>query len=192
MSRVRRGLIRRPRLVEALRRGSGVRLRLVSAPAGSGKTTLLAEWLAGNDTAATAWLSLDPGDNDSATFWTYLVAALLRVPGVETAASDIIREGHPVIESVLPTLINDLSGITDSVSLVLDDYHLIESPAVQSEVGFFHDHLPEQVRLVIATRSDPALPLSRLRARGELMEVRAADLRFTSDEATSTRWAWSW
>ncbi len=184
--RPRPGLVPRPRLGERLDRGIASKLTLVSAPAGFGKTTLLAEWLAGKERSA-AWLSLDGGDNDPVSFWAHLIAGLRTVaPAVGTSALTLLQEPQPPpIEMVLTPLLNDLGAISDDVVLVLDDYHLIDSRGVHEAMAFLLDHVPPQLHLVIATRADPALPLARLRARSELVEVRAADLRFTPDEAAS-------
>ena len=134
-----------------------------------------------------AWLSLDQGDNDPASFWTYLVAALETVaPGVGAGTLTLLQEPQPPpIETVLTTLLNDLGAIASDIVLVLDDYHVIDAPEVQDGMAFLLEHLPPQLHLVIAGRADPALPLARLRARGELVEIRAADLRFTPDEAAA-------
>ncbi|MEJ7796561.1 MAG: helix-turn-helix transcriptional regulator, partial [Nocardioides sp.] len=195
--RPRQGLVCRPRLSERLTGGSASKLMLVSAPAGFGKTTLLAEWLAAGPTRATddepteeravAWLSLDPGDNDPATYWTYLVAALrTAAPDVGTSELALLQGPQPPpIRSVLTTLLNDLGNVSNDVVLVLDDYHLIEAREVQDDMEFLLDHAPTQLHLVIASRSDPAIPLARLRARGELVEIRAIDLRFTPGEAAT-------
>jgi LuxR family maltose regulon positive regulatory protein len=165
---------------------------LVSAPAGFGKTTLLAEWLAAGPAAPTdersaAWLSLDRGDNHPASFWTYVIAALRTVaPGVGASALALLEASQPPpIETVLTTLVNDLGAIAYDIVLVLDDYHVIEARDVQEGMAFLVDHLPAQLHLVMGSRADPALPLARLRVRGELVEIRAADLRFTPDEAAS-------
>ena len=184
--RGRRGLVARPRLRERLSRGAESALTLVSAPAGFGKTTLLTEWLAsyGADGRSAAWLSLDQRDNDAALFWSYFVAALQTAsPEVGAGALSLLQSPQTPIESVLATLLNDLSAISDDVVLVLDDYHVIDARDVQDGMSFLLEHLPPQMHLVIASRADPALPLSRLRASGELVEIRAADLRFTPDEA---------
>lgn len=160
-------------------------MTLVSAPAGFGKTTLLAEWLA-DDTAggrATAWLSLDQRDNDAALFWTYVIASLQRAtPAVGASALSLVASPQPSTEAMLATLLNDLHGIPHEVVLVLDDYHVIEAVDVHEGVAYLVAHLPPQFRLVIASRADPPLPLAHLRARGELVEIRAADLRFPPDE----------
>jgi LuxR family maltose regulon positive regulatory protein len=187
-----RGLVPRPRLSERLDRGVASRLMLVSAPAGFGKTTLLAEWLAAGPAAPTdersvAWLSLDRGDNHPASFWTYVIAALRTVaPGVGASALAFLQTTQPPpIEMVLTTLVNDLGAVENDVVLVLDDYHVIDSLDVQEGMAFLLDHLPARLHLVIGSRADPALPLARLRVRGELVEIRAAELRFTPDEAAA-------
>jgi LuxR family maltose regulon positive regulatory protein len=163
-------------------------LVLVSAPAGFGKTTLLTDWLTGAEAGgrSVAWLSLDQRDDDPASFWTYVLAALrTAVPGIGADAHALLQSPQWSTEAVLATLLNDLSALSDDVVLVLDDYHVIESGDVHDGVTFLLDHLPAQIHLVIATRADPPLPLARLRARGELVEVRAADLRFTQGEAAA-------
>ena len=182
----RRSLVPRPRLSERLRTGTDSALTLVSAPAGFGKTTLLAEWLAAEpaDGRAAAWLSLDQRDNDPASFWSYVIAALqAATPAVGATAEALVASAQSSMEAILATLLNDLSGIPQQVVLVLDDYHVIESNDVHEGMAYLVAHLPPQVRVVIASRSDPPLPLARLRAGGELVEIRAADLRFTPDEA---------
>ncbi len=185
----RPGLVARPRLIERLAHGPSEdarRLVLVSAPAGFGKTTLLRTWLTGPDSEAgtVAWVSLDEADRHAATFWTYVVAALDRaVPGIGAGALPPLQAGQEPTHELLSGLLNELSVLPGEVTLVLDDYHLADGPGVQPGMSFLLDHLAPQVHLVISTRADPALPLARLRARGELTEVRAADLRFTTDEA---------
>ncbi|MCC6175686.1 MAG: AAA family ATPase [Chloroflexi bacterium] len=184
-----RGLVPRSRLTERLNRGAESKLVLVSAPAGFGKTTLLAEWLkeASEREQSVAWLSLDPGDSRPASFWTYLIAALrTTVPGVGMGTLALLQSPQPPpMEAVLIALLNELAAIPDHIVLVLDDYHAIDARGVQDGMAFLLNHLPPQVHLVIASRADPALPLARLRARGELAEIRAADLRFTRDEAAA-------
>ena len=180
----RRSLVERPRLSERLGRGADSALTLVSAPAGFGKTTLLTEWLA----AATpherlvGWLSLDERDNDPVAFWTYLVAAL-RAAAPGTGVLSRLQSPEPPTELGLASLLNDLHAIPNDVVLVLDDYHLIDARAVHDGMTFLLEHIPPQLHLVITSRADPPLPLARLRARGELVEIRATDLRFTADEA---------
>ena len=186
--RWRRGLVARPRLSERLSRGAESALTLVSAPAGFGKTTLLAEWLAAAPAGgrSVAWLSLDRRDNDPALFWTYLVAALkTAAAGDGAGALSLLEPPQPPGEAGLVTLLNDLDAISDDVVLVLDDYHVIDARDVQDGMAFLLEHLPPQIHLVIGSRADPALPLARLRGRGELTEIRAADLRFTPGEAAA-------
>ncbi len=190
--RPRRGLVSRPRLSERLDRGAASKLMLVSAPAGFGKTTLLTEWLAAGpaapaDERLVAWLSLDRGDNDPTSFWAYVIAALRTVAsGVGDGALALLHASPPPpIETVLTVLLNDLGAIAADIVLVLDDYHVIDAREVQDGMAFWLDHLPPWLHVVIAGRADPALPLARMRAGGELAEVRAADLRFTPDEAAA-------
>ena len=186
--RRRQGLVARPRLIDLLSRGAEAALTLVSAPAGFGKTSLLADWLAaaGADGRAAAWLSLDQRDNDPALFWTYLVAALkTALPGLGGSAPSLLESPPPPMEVVLATLLNDLSAISNDVVMVLDDYHVIDARDVLDGMAFLLEHLPPQIHLVIASRADPALPLARLRGRGELVEIRATDLRFTTEEAAA-------
>ena len=185
LPKARPAVVARPRLRDRLGRPGG-RLILVSAPAGFGKTTLVRTWLAASDTAAAplAWVSLDEADQDPATFWSYVVAAVDRaVPGVGAGALTSLQAGQQPTEELLTGLLNELSVLPDEVTLVLDDYHVADGPGIQAGMSFLLDHLPPQLRLVISTRADPALPLARLRARGELTEIRSADLRFTTDEA---------
>ena len=160
----------------------------MSAPAGFGKTTLLTEWLAAARTDGTlvAWLSLDPQDDDPTTFWTYLVSALrTALPEVGAGALALLQSPQSSTDAVLATLLNELQTVQDELVLVLDDYHVIDAGDVHDGVAFLLEHLPPQIHLVIATRADPPLPLARLRAGGELVEVRAADLRFAPDEAAA-------
>ena len=186
--RVRRSLVARPRLSDRLRRGAESALTLICAPAGFGKTTLLSAWLGSPEASArsVAWVSLEESDSRPAAFWTYVIAALQRVvPGVGAGALPLLQAAQPPIEALLATVVNELSAVPNDVDLVLDDYHLIESAGVHAGVAFLLEHLPPQVHLVISTRADPPLPLARLRARGELVELRAADLRFTPAEAAA-------
>ena len=186
--RRRQSLVPRPRLSERLSRGTESALTLVSAPAGFGKTTLLAQWLAAvpADGPSVAWLTLDQRDNDPALFWTYVVAALrAAVPGLGAGALSLLESPQPPNDAVLTALVNDLHAVSGDVVLVLEDYHVIEARDIQDGVAFLLEHLPPQAHLVIASRSDPELPLALLRGRGELVEVRAADLRFTPEEATA-------
>jgi LuxR family transcriptional regulator, maltose regulon positive regulatory protein len=186
--KVRRGLVARPRLLERVGRGTESRLTLVSAPAGFGKTTLLAEWLgeAPGEDRAVAWLSLDPADSEPASFWTYVVTALqMAVPGVGAASLELIESSPVPTDLVLTTLLNELAAAPGEVWLVLDDYHMVDSHDVRDGMTFLLEHLPPHVHVVLSTRADPDLPLARWRVRGELVEIRAAELRFTSDEAAT-------
>ncbi len=157
---------------------------VVGAGAGWGKTTLLSQWCARGD-ADFAWLSLDGADNDPVRFWAYVIAALGTVrSGLGESALPVLRApGLAIEESALLLLLNELAGRRDPLVLVLDDYHVITSAAVHAQVEFFVERMPPGVRVAIATRSDPPLPLARLRARGELLEVHVEELRF--DEAES-------
>jgi LuxR family maltose regulon positive regulatory protein len=181
----RQGVVARPRLVHRLSRGVESKLTLVSAPPGFGKSTLVGDWVATRPSGvAAAWLSLDAEDNDPATFWSYVVGALqTAVPTVGASALSVL--GSPQLQTglVLTALLNDLAMLPNDIVLVLDDFHVIDRPEVHEGVAVALDRLPPTVHVVIATRADPPLPLSRLRARGELVEIRAADLRFTPDEA---------
>src|SRR5690348_11714938 len=184
----RRRLVRRARLTGQLRADGGVgpRLVLVAAPAGFGKTTLLAQWLAAEKSQRrVAWLALDAGDADLRQFLTHLAAAIKTAePEAGVDALALLEAGGTTsADAVLVSLINDLDVLAGPTVVALDDYHVIDGAAVHEAVTFLLDNLPPQVTLAMTTRADPPLPLSRLRARGELMEVRAADLRFTTDEA---------
>ena len=184
-------VVPRPRLIERLNEGfsSGRKLTLVSAPAGSGKTTLVSEWLSGRGGVTpplpVAWLSLDAGDNDPTCFLAYLVAALQTVAAnIGAGVLGALQSPQPPpAKSILTTLLNEITTVPDNFFFVLDDYHIIDSKAVDDVLTFLLEHLPPQMHLVIATREDPHLPLARLRARGHLTELRAADLRFTPAEA---------
>ena len=183
---LRPDLVARPRLLARLDPGRQPRLLLVSAPAGFGKTTLLGQGLAtiaGPD-GHVAWLSLDEDDNDPRRFLEHLVAAFQTV-GDFPEAVQLVGAGVPRPDAVLTSLVNDLDLQPGRTVLALDDYHVIVAPEVHQAVGFLLEHLPPQAGLAIATRADPPLPLPRLRARGELVELRAADLRFSPDEAAA-------
>ncbi|HRQ42552.1 MAG TPA: LuxR C-terminal-related transcriptional regulator [Chloroflexota bacterium] len=195
---LRPALINRTHLINRLNESLGigtlgfaVRLVLVCAPAGFGKTTLVSAWLADLTTAnpqfsggVTAWLSLDESDNDPVRFLTYLIAALqTAVPGLGETAVKALQSPQPAPpETILTLLINEISQIDVSIVLVLDDYHVIAAPAIHLALSFLIEHLPPQLHLLITSRIDPALPLSRWRAHSQITEIRANDLRFTSDE----------
>jgi LuxR family transcriptional regulator, maltose regulon positive regulatory protein len=184
-----RGLVPRQRLRERLSAGAGSALTLISAPAGFGKTTLLTEWLAAvpREGPAAGWLSLDEADNDPSLFWKYVVAALRSVAGREVgaAALSLLESSQAPIDAVLTALVNDLVAVSEDVILVLDDYHVIEAPEVHDGVVFLLEHLPPRLHVVIASRADPPFSLARWRGIGGLIEIRAADLRFTAEESAT-------
>ena len=182
---VRAQLVERAALIEILSTEPSRRLTLLSAPAGWGKTTLLAQWVSGaDDSHRRGWLSLDASDNDPARFWICAIAALRNAsPGVASRAFELIKMGADPAQVVLPTLLNELAAIDYQIALILDDYHLVENRAVHEQVAFVTERMPPTLGLLIATRSDPLLPLARLRARGELLEVRTEQLRFRAGEA---------
>jgi LuxR family maltose regulon positive regulatory protein len=184
--RPRLNVVHRPRLIERLNesRPSGRKLTLISAPAGYGKTTLLSEWIPQSERCVT-WVSLDDGDNDPLRFWSYVIAAL-QMLDAEIGSNALALMRTPVlppIEAILTILLNEIAAFPDCFALVLDDYHVIDAKPIDTAVTFLLEHLPRQMHLVITTREDPNLPLARLRARDQLTELRAADLRFTSAEA---------
>ncbi|MBI1256435.1 MAG: AAA family ATPase [Chloroflexi bacterium] len=156
---------------------------LIIAPAGSGKTTLLSQWIQERHISAT-WMSLDKEDNDPTRFWTYVCAALQSLEtNLAQKARQLLQSPQPPSDEVfLNTLLNEISGAEVRFSLVLDDYHLIETPAIHRALAYFIDHIPPQMQLIISSRIDPPLPLPRLRARGEVVEIRATDLAFSSGE----------
>src|SRR5215211_6388370 len=168
-SQARPNLVARPRLIAKLEPQAGRKLMLISAPAGFGKTTLLGEWAASrSDEQCVAWVSLDEADNDPARF-----LSSLRAPG------------SPPVEGLTGALINELADFPGTLAIVLDDYHLIDSDQVHGIVSFLLERLPSNVHLVISSRIDPPLPLARLRARGQIAEINAADLSFAREEAVA-------
>ncbi|MEO8354781.1 MAG: LuxR C-terminal-related transcriptional regulator [Chloroflexota bacterium] len=179
-------LVLRPRLIERLNGGllSSRKLTLISAPAGFGKTTLVSEWVAGCG-RPNAWLSLDEGDGDPTRFLTYLIVALQRIElNIGEGVLGVLQAPQPPhTESILTTLLNEITTITDNFILVLDDYHLADAKLIDKVITFLLEHLPQQMHLVITTREDPNLQLARFRVRNQLTELRAADLRFTPTEA---------
>jgi LuxR family maltose regulon positive regulatory protein len=189
-SQARPKLVARPRLTARLEREAGRKLTLISAPAGFGKTTLLVEWLKEREDGdrSVAWLSLDEGDNDPVRFLSYLVAALRRSvrEGFGEGVLAVLRSPEPPrMEAVLGTFVNELADLPGEIAMVLDDYHVIDSESVHRIVTFLLEHLPPNVHLVISSRIDPPLQLSRLRTRNQMTELDAADLTFTSEEAAS-------
>ena len=189
---IRPNLVPRPRLIERLNAGLHRKLILISAPAGFGKTTLLSEWAAGCDRPV-AWVSLDKGDNDPTLFWIYFIAALQTVhPGVGAAVMAVLQAPGiagaatpPPIEPLLTGLINEIAEIPDPLVLILDDFHMITEQQVHDGAIFLLDNLPPPMHLILSNRADPPWPLARLRARREMTELRAEDLRFTSQEAAT-------
>ncbi len=201
---VRPQLVPRPRLLARLDTGLAGKLTLLSASAGFGKTTLLIQGLEAwglrlvgsldlqvsslkSLASRVAWVSLDAADSDPLRFWRYVIAALDRLqPDSGASALALLQSPQPPpIETVLTPLLNALSTLPTDAVLVLDDYHLIDAPPIHSALAFLLDHLPPQLHLILTTRADPPLPLTRLRARGQLTELRAADLRFTAEETAA-------
>jgi LuxR family transcriptional regulator, maltose regulon positive regulatory protein len=180
----RNNVVLRPRLIKRLNEGLDRKLTLISASAGFGKTSLVSEWIAGCERPV-VWLSLDEEDGELRRFLTYLVAALQTVvENIGEGVVDSLKSPQPPsIESILTTLLNEISVIPYKFVLVLDDYHVIDSKRIDDGLNFLLEHLPPQMHLVIATREDPQFHLGRLRARGHLAELRAIDLRFTPSEA---------
>ena len=176
----------RARLTEQLNAGLHQKLTLIAAPAGFGKTTLVSQWVAGS-AQPTAWLALDAGDNDPARFLAYLVAAFQTLaPTLGADVLEVLQAPQlPPLDVIMIALLNEITTLLGTVVLVLDDHHLIEAPPVDHALAFLLEHLPPQMHLVIVTREDPQLPLARLRAQGQLTELRAADLRFTAAEAAA-------
>lgn len=195
-------LVTRPRLIEQLEEGLSGKLTVLAAPAGFGKSTLLGEWIDKIESSQTVesqplsrpiicWLSLEESDNDPIRFWLYFIAALQSMnPGLSLDTPTLLQSPEPPpLETILTILINDLSAwsleYASRIALVLDDYHVITAPAIHRSLAFLLDHLPPTLHLIITTRADPPLPLARLRASGELSEIRAEELRFTAAETTT-------
>ena len=185
--------VHRPHLIAELNEGLHRKLTLISAPAGFGKTTLVTDWLLEkkNDMISPtgiAWFSIEASDNDPIRFLTYFSAALNRITGIETPLGEgvlsMLQSPQPLpIESILMLLINEISSVSEKIILVLDDYHLIDAQPIHKALSFLFNNQPQNLHIVITTRQDPILPLSRLRAKDQLTELRAANLRFTSSEA---------
>ena len=181
---VRDQAIPRERLVEALRAGSGLKLSLVACPAGFGKTTLLAAWREAEAARKpVAWVTLDEGDNDPVVLWSYVIEALRSAcPAISLPASPQMAREAAILHTVLPSLVNELDDLGE-VTLILDDFHRLSDGAARQSLAWFIEHAPDAFQLVLSTRTEPDLPLAALRAHGELLELRADDLRFTSEEA---------
>lgn len=180
---MRPALVSRPRLIQRLADGLKRPLTLVAAPAGFGKSTLVAEWRAteAGRAAGLAWVSLDPGDNDPARFWGYVMGALRTLPPLAGLPEEVEASAPP--ELLLAPLVNGLQAAAGPVVLVLDDYHVIDTPGIHAAVAFLVEHMPPALRLVVLSRADPPWPMARLRAHGLMADLRAADLRFTPGEA---------
>ncbi len=185
---LRPDLVPRPRLAQRLDEGRGPGLVRVCAPAGHGKTVSLAEWVR-HGRRPVAWLSLDAGDNDPARFWRHAVAALDRLrPGISERMGPLLGpHPPPSFEPLVTALINEVASQPDAdeALLILDDYHVISSQRVHESLGFLREHRPPGLHLALASRSDPPLALARLQARGQLVELCAAELRFTPGEAAA-------
>ena len=189
---LRKETISRPRLVERLDNGFlqngkfGRRLTLISAPAGYGKTTLAIDWL-NRLGLPLAWLSLDEDDNDPRRFITYLIAAMKQInESIGQAATAMLQSPQPPPSEVMLTaLVNEIAAVSQPFIFILDDYHVIHTPAIHQQLAFLLDHQPANIHLVITTREDPLLPISRLRVRGQVLEIRQDDLRFTADETAA-------
>ena len=183
----------RPRLLQQLNSREQEKLTFICAPAGFGKSSLLSEWRAGQmhhtvkQTPTIAWVSLDSSDNDPVRFWSYILTALARVqPGIAEDAFVLLQSPQSIaIELIITSLINDFLNIPGQIVLILDDYHIITNPAIHQELTFLLDNFPPQLHIIMATRSEPPLALSLLRSRGQLIELRADDLRFTLEETVT-------
>ena len=176
-------IVHRVDLIEKLNSGLSRKLILVSAPAGYGKTTLISDWINHSKISA-VWLSLDNGDNDPADFLSYII---LGIQGIQSAfgkgALKLLNSPNkPSVESIACLLINEILNINQNFLLVLDDFHLIKSNEVLKLVTYLLEHIPGNIHIVILTRSDPALPLSRLRSQHQLVELRSSDLSFSAND----------
>lgn len=178
-------LVVRPQLIDRLNEGLHRKLTLISAPAGFGKTTLISDWI-GDCQRPTAWLSLDEGDNNLIRFLSYLISSLQSLsPDIGDGLLSALQSNHPpTTESILTTLLNEITTSLDNFILVLDDYHVLDAEPIDDALTFLIEHQPPQMHLAITTREDPQLPLARLRVRGQMTELRVSDLRFTASEIT--------
>lgn len=177
-------IVIRSRLFERLNIGLHRRVTLISASAGSGKTTLVSEWLASCNRPA-AWLSIDEGDNDPTSFLSYIIASLQTIAtNIGEGVLGLLHSPQQLtIESILPTLLNELTTIPYPFILVLDDYHIIKNSLIHQAITLLIEHMPPPMHLIIITREDPNLPIARLRVRDQLTEIRVTDLKFTNSEA---------
>lgn len=178
-------LVSRPRLIIQLKEGKSCKLTLISAPAGFGKTTLVSDWIR-QEKMPVAWFSIDKNDNDPVLFLTYIIASLQTLePGIGKGALNMLQSPQPPpIESILINMINDIAKMSKDFVLVLDDYHLVETKQIHKLIGTLLTHMPKEMHLIITTRSDPPLPMARLRSQHQLKEMRAADLCFTLQETS--------
>ena len=183
---LRAQLLPREQLIAVLDQSRSFPLILLSASAGFGKTTLLSAW-ASQSTSQVAWLSLDDQDNDPTRFWAYVIAALRHSGSpVGEATLAMLHSPQPaLLTSALTALINELAALAQDIALILDDYHVIREQAIHESLQFVLDHLPPCLHLLLASRADPQLPLARLRARGQVVEIRETDLRLSDEEAAT-------
>src|SRR4051812_19999190 len=177
---VRPSHVQRIELIHKLNRLQDYKLALIVASAGYGKTALVSEWIAQSPIGA-VWFSIDAGDHDPVRFWDYVIAAIQTMyPDIGEQTLTLLHEPQPLpIETILSSLINELSALPDLLTIVLDDYHVIESPPIHEGVAFLVEHMPAQIRFIMTTRIDPPLPLARMRVRSQLLELRSVDLRFS-------------
>ncbi|MBZ0298422.1 MAG: LuxR C-terminal-related transcriptional regulator [Anaerolineae bacterium] len=177
---VRPSHVQRVELIQKLDKLREYKLALIVASAGYGKTALVSEWIA-QSRPKVAWFSIDSGDNDPVRFWDYVIAAIQTVyPDIGEQTLTLLHEPQPLpIETILSTLINELSALPELLTVVLDDYHVIDSPSIHEGLAFLVEHMPSQMRLIMTTRTDPPLPMARMRVRSQVLELRSADLRFS-------------
>ncbi len=183
---IRPSHVHRTELIQKLDKLREYKLALIVASAGYGKTSLVSEWIT-QSLWRVAWFSIDAGDNDPVRFWDYVIAAIQTAfPGIGEATLTLLHEPQPLpIEMILSTLINELSALPDLLAIVLDDYHLIDSSVIHDGLNFLVEHMPSQIHLVMTTRTDPPLPLARMRVRNQLLEIRSVDLRFSPEQIAS-------
>ena len=172
--------MQRGELIQKLNKLRDYKLAVIVASAGYGKTALVSEWIAQSQLKV-AWFSIDAGDNDPVRFWDYVIAAIQTLyPNAGQQTLALLHEPQPLpVETILSTLINELSALLDPFILVLDDYHVVDSAAIHEGLAFLVEHMPSPMRLIMTTRIDPPLPLARMRVRSQLLELRSADLRFS-------------